>query len=303
MKQKSLLFALLFASASCFAQPKAGNMQKLVQGDAGFMCPTWSPDSKKVAITGDNFKGIWIAEINGSGLAQITAEAGAGYKMAWNATGEKILARTNIYRNQRVFHELKTFDIKTKKAETLVPESRGLSVASWRTAEKIMLHKGKRPVALSKKGAMENAELSVYETMVADPFHALLQIPELKELADKPVINPVMSPDKTKVAFQIPGKGVYTCDSNGSNVNYLGKGAYPSWTPDNKYVIVAKVTDNGATFTSSELLAVDATTAESTVFFRNSNMIPMTPAVSPDGKKLAFENCVDGCIYTIDIIY
>lgn len=92
MKQKSLLFALLFASASCFAQPKAGNMQKLVQGDAGFMCPTWSPDSKKVAITGDNFKGIWIAEINGSGLAQITAEAGAGYKMAWNATGEKILA-------------------------------------------------------------------------------------------------------------------------------------------------------------------------------------------------------------------
>lgn len=302
MRKKIILLAFLFTSAGCFAQPKAGIPQKLVQGDEGFMCPAWSPDSKTLAFTGDNYRGIWVAKVDGSELTKITDDAGAGYKMAWNGNGEEILSRTNVYRNQKTYHAIKTFNVKTCEERTLVPETRDLGIATWRSTDAIAVQKGRQGIAV-KRGKAGNSTLSVYETMVSDPFHALLQIPELKEWADKPVINPALSTDKNMVAFQIPGKGVYICDINGANVKYLGKGSCPTWTSGNKYVIVARVRDNGETFTSSELYAINTKTAETTVFFNDNAMLPMTPAVSPDGKKLAFENCNDGCIYTIDITY
>lgn len=55
------------------------------------MCPVWSPDSRKIAVTGDNFKGIWVAEIDGSRLIQLCKDDGAGYKMAWNEDAPKFL--------------------------------------------------------------------------------------------------------------------------------------------------------------------------------------------------------------------
>ncbi len=302
MRKKTLLVALLFASIGCFAQPKAGALQKVLESERGFMCPVWSPDSRKIAVTGDNFKGIWVAEIDGSRLIQLCKDDGAGYKMAWNEDGSQILARTNVYKENRIFHELKAFDTHTLKAETLMPATRGLSVATWRSTEKIALNKESKGFSLSRKGNLEKTALSIFEKMVADPFNAIQQIASLKHL-QKPIINPALSPDKTKVAFQIVGEGIYSCDIDGSNAKFLGKGAYPTWTPDNKYVIAAKISDNGEIFTASTLLAINVETAAQTVFFNDSKMIPMTPAVSPDGKRVAFENTVDGSIYTIEIIY
>ena len=34
-----------------------------------------------------------------------------------------------------------------------------------------------------------------------------------------------------------------------------------------------------------------------------SDIIPLTPAVSPDGKKVAFENAADAAIYVISLKY
>ena len=35
----------------------------------------------------------------------------------------------------------------------------------------------------------------------------------------------------------------------------------------------------------------------------DSNVIPVTLAVSPDGSQVAFDNDRDGCIYVIDLTY
>ena len=35
----------------------------------------------------------------------------------------------------------------------------------------------------------------------------------------------------------------------------------------------------------------------------NTNLIPLTPSVSPDGKKVAFENAIDASIYVINLKY
>lgn len=302
MRKISLLLASTLIAAGCLAQPKLGVPQKIAGGDTGFMNPSWSPDGKKIAMTGDNYSGIWVANADGTALTKLTADAGAGYKMAWSDDGSSILSRTNVYKDNKTYHELKVFEVRTMTAQTLVEATRNLGAPVWRDAAAAITKDGQ--AAIAKKGGIEPASLSVYETMVTDPFHALAKLPGMEEFAGKPVINPALSPDKTKIAFQIPGKGVFVCDAaDGGNSRRIGRGSYPAWTPGNKYVIVAKVTDNGETFTASELVAIDTDTTATTTIFSDSAMIPLTPAVSPDGKKLLVENCADGGIYMMDITY
>ena len=111
-----------------------------------------------------------------------------------------------------------------------------------------------------------------------------------------------MSHDGKQVAFQVPGKGIFTCNSDGSGVAYLCKGSHPAWLPDNS-LIYTVVTDNGESFTGSDIYAVDVATGKAVLLTANTDMIPLTPAVTRDGKRVAFENAKDACIYEITLKY
>ena len=111
-----------------------------------------------------------------------------------------------------------------------------------------------------------------------------------------------MSHDGKQVAFQVPGKGIFTCNSDGSGVTYLCKGSHPAWLPDNS-LIYTVVTDNGESFTGSDIYAVDVATGKAVLLTANTDMIPLTPAVTRDGKRVAFENAKDACIYEITLKY
>ena len=289
--KRNFVFAitLCLCGASLFAQPRsASEPQKLIEFTSGLMAPVWSPDGTKIAVTTDNYTGIMVANADGSNLKCITNESGAGYKMKWSHDGTQILGRTNIVENNRVLHEVKAWNVISGKAELIVPKSRNLAgTPTWKS--------------VNVKPTLE--ALGMYELMVNEPAKATTQIAALKQFKGKIVINPSLSHDGKKVAFQIPGQGMWACNNDGSELKSLGKGSNPQWLPDNESIIYTVVTDDGSNFTSSDIYSMNINNGKKHLLTGNTVLIPLTPTVSPDGKKVAFENAIDASIYVINLKY
>lgn len=307
MKQKFILgLSLCLMGGSAFAQPRgASEPQLLIKSSVGLMAPVWSPAGDKIAVTTDNYTGILVANADGTDLVSVTDAAGAGYKMLWSADGKQILGRTNVVENARVLHEVKVWNVENGKATTLVAKTRDLKgTPTWNSASNIIVADRAGVKTINAKTlSVTSGNANVYELMVNDPVGAASQISSLKAYSDKIIINPALSPNGQKVAFQIPGNGLYVCDANGGNLKSLGKGAHASWLPDNENVIVARIQDDGQNFTASDLYSVNTTTGKAVLLTGNTDMIPLTPAVSPDGQKVAFENAADASIYVINLKY
>lgn len=277
-----LAVALMAISGVAGAQVQSdGAPVKLLSTPGGLMAPVWSPDGSKIAVTTDNYTGILVANADGTALRQLTREAGTGYNMTWTEDGAAIISRNNIVENGRVFHEIKSFDVKLGTSKVLMAKSRDAV----------------SPRLKARKGAAAD----IYSAMLARPTKAAKEIKALNQFAGKTVINPALSPDGSKIAFQIPGKGMWLINADGSGLRSLGKGSHASWLPDSKTLVYTVVEDNGERFTASELKSVDTASGKTSVITRRADMIPMTPSVSPDGRKVAFENAADAAIYVVNL--
>jgi Tol biopolymer transport system component len=127
-------------------------------------------------------------------------------------------------------------------------------------------------------------------------------VPEFDEFNNDFVYNAVLSPQGNQIVFQVSnGKGMYVCNVDGSGLRNLGQGERASWTPDGKYVIVMLTADDGEVVTQGELLSIHVTSGARTTLLSSDKYIALSPAVSPDGKKVAFEEYASGAIYVMDI--
>ncbi len=290
MKRNFVLAVTLCLCGAClWAQPRsASEPQKLIEHSVGLMAPVWSPDGSQIAVTTDNYTGILVANADGTDLKTITNESGAGYKMKWSSDGKQILGKTNIIENNRVLHEVKAWNVETCESEVFIKKSRDIEgTPTWKS--------------IRMTPTLTNS--NVYEIMVNNPAKATSQIESLKDYAGRMIINPSISPDGNKVAFQIPGHGMWICNSDGSNLRSLGKGSNPQWLADNESLIYTVVTDDGTNFTASDIYSININSETKYLLTGNTTLIPLTPSVSPDGKKVVFENAIDASIYIINLKY
>lgn len=266
------------AAAPAFAQVRAASEPvKLLESPVGLMAPVWSPDGSKIAVTTDNYAGILVAEADGSNLRALTSDAGAGYKMSWSADSRAIIGSAKIADGARTYRELRSYDLGSRAAATVAARSRGAA----------------EPASLNASG--------IYGAMVSDPAGATKTVAALSQFAGKTVINPALSPDGAVIAFQIPGKGMWTINADGSDLRSIGNGSHPAWMPDSRTLVYTIVSDNGNEFTGSSLMSMDLATGRRAVVYNVPGFIPVTPSVAPDGSKVAFENAADASIYVMNL--
>ncbi len=278
--KKHYIFVLALAalaSAPAFGQARAvSEPVKLLESPLGLMAPVWSPDGSKIAVTTDNYTGILVANSDGSEFRMLTGDAGTGYKMMWSADSRSISARAKLTENGLIMQEMRTYALNGRTS---------VAAAKARTSAE--------PASLTATG--------IYSAMVTNPAKATSVIPALSQFDGRTVINPALSPDGSVIAFQIPGKGMWAINADGSGLRSLGTGSHPAWLPDNRTIVYTVVEDNGSVFTASTLMSLDIATGARAAVLASRSIIPMTPAVSPDGSKVAFENAADAAIYTINI--
>ena len=278
MKKSLLLFsAIMLSAGSLMAQSKAnGEPRLLIKSAQSLMAPVWSPDGSKIAVTGDNFIGIWVANADGSNLNQVSEALGAGYKMNWQ-DAQTIVSTPYTVENGLRMVRIENVNVETAEISEVAPAQRGF-----------------RPSKVMKN-------VNLLRIMCDQPAEATRLIPSLEQYAGKMVLNPALSPDGKKIAFQIVSYGLFVCDVDGANLKSFGKGAYPSWAPNSRDLMFARIQDNGERFTASDLFSVNTETGGEENLTPNSDVIPITLSVSPDGSKVAFDNDVDGNIYVVDL--
>lgn len=278
MKKSLLLFsAIMLSAGSLMAQSKAnGEPRLLIKSAQSLMAPVWSPDGSKIAVTGDNFIGIWVANADGSNLNQVSEALGAGYKMNWQ-DAQTIVSTPYTMENGLRMVRIENVNVETAEISEVAPAQRGF-----------------RPSKVMKN-------VNLLRIMCDQPAEATRLIPSLEQYAGKMVLNPALSPDGKKIAFQIVSYGLFVCDVDGANLKSFGKGAYPSWAPNSTDLMFARIQDNGERFTASDLFSVNTETGVEENLTPNSDVIPITLSVSPDGSKVAFDNDVDGNIYVVDL--
>ena len=308
MKKNFLLALALCACGglALSAQPRSASQPKLlIKSESGLMAPLWSPTGDRIAVTTNNYTGILVADADGKALTSVTNLSGAGYKMQWSADGSRIMGRTNITENNRVFHEVKVWNISDGSEQTVVAKTRALNGTPVWDNENVIVSEqsGSKAVNIRTKSVKPAASLNVYTIMMNDPTNAAKRIAGLKQFEGKMVINPALSADGSMVAFQIPGKGIYSCTVAGENVRFITKGSHPAWLPDGKTIVYTDVKDDGNRFTESYIMAVNTATMASVQLAGGTDIIPLTPSVSPDGMKVAFENAADAAIYVITLKY
>lgn len=280
MKRKLIIAAAaLLSCGSLLAQPTSwSEPQLLIKAEQGLMAPTWSPDGSQIAVTGDNFVGIWVAQANGADLRQISQAPGAGYQMRWESNQE-ILSTPYSIENQKRMTRIERVNAATGKIQEVAPASRNL----------------KRSTVLGATNALQ--------IMLDEPQNATTKIDGLSDYAGNWVINPALSPDGTKIAFQIVTKGLFVCNADGTGLVSLGKGSHATWLPDSHNLMMTLIADDGHRFIGSDIYCVNIDNGNVINITPNSDVIPVTIAVSPDGTKLAFDNDTDGAIYIINLNY
>lgn len=280
MKRKLIIaVALVLPGMSAMAQPMSwSEPQPFIKSEHSLMAPVWSPDGSQIAVTGDNFIGIWVADANGNNLRQVSESAGAGYKMLWNSNQEITSTPYTVVDGKRMTR-IEQVNVSTASVKQVAPAMRNL-----------------------KRSAVEGAS-SIYQIMLDEPQNATSMIAGLSDYAGKWVINPVLSPDGSRIAFQIVTKGLFVCNADGSGLIELGKGSHASWLPDSRNLMMTCIVDDGHRFTSSDIYCVNVDKRSAVNITPTSDVIPVTIAVSPDGRRVAFDNDTDGAIYIINLNY
>lgn len=280
--KKQLLFATAMLLGSALAAMAsgltAGTPHRVAQSAEGLMAPVWSPDGTQIAATGPGYTGIYVFKADGSDGSMITEAVGAGYKMAWSADGREVIGRTNVRDGVLVLHETKAWDVATGDVRTI--QSRRRTNSNPLT--------GTTGVALLTNMTENAAEVTS-------------AVPALADYAGSTVINPALSPDGSMIAFQIVANGMFVINADGTNLRSLGQGSNPAWMPDNNTIVYTVVRDNGNEYTGSTIMTVSLNDGTKQVLMDNDKYIPVRPAITKDGSRLAFENVADQSIYVVTL--
>ena len=285
---------------------------KLTEEKEGFICPVFSPDGQCIAMTKDNWAGICRMNSDGTGLEELTADRGAGYRFAWSPDGRHIACRVEKMMDGKRYFAIKVVDVNDQTVRQITGFRRSLGTPRWISRDGTIVFQTDRDGALEQVPA---ADLMPSETQ-KEPVSLVattskdLQIwvsqPDGSERTlvsdpDQRCFDAILSPDGCRVCYSVlaGGGSMAVAHTDGSHRTNLGYGGNPCWSPDGENLVYDITLDDGMVITGSDLYLIRADGSGKTQLTDTPELIERWPNWSPDGTKIAFS--AGGAIYVMTI--
>jgi Tol biopolymer transport system component len=313
---RKLLLLIIVCSANVLAQEGGvrvlGEPYKIADGvDEYYMNVRWSPDGTRLAFTGMQYHGLYLMNLDDGSIERISDEMAAGFGFQWSSDSKFIASRVSRYEGVRRHNAIKIFDIDSRTERSLteyLPYNTGIPqwvdgdekiavdgtgslklLETGITASPLRKQNSVNLAVLSRNGVLSIADIRTNSINKIDPFPG------------ETYLNAVISPDGSKITFEVLGGNLYVINTDGTNLVDLGKGNRPQWAPDGEYIVYMIADDDGHRITSSDITAIRTDGTWKTVLTERFDPIAMNPSWSPDGGRIAFDVIDEGAIYVMEI--
>lgn len=301
---------LLVLPVSLTAQIR--EVEKVAGGTGQFyMNPQWSPDGQFIAMSGNGYNSIHILDVVTGEIKQLTDIPMSGYGLSWSPDSEHILFRMTREVNRIREHAPAIADVNTTAEPVVLGEftHRMPALPAWGgDASKIFMSDG-RTINNVESGVVLNAS-----KVAADrPKAALLNqgsalilidgvnVHSMIPIADAEYINADLSPDGTRIVFEVLGGGMHILEVGTGQLTDLGVGNRPIWSPKGDRIAFMVAKDDGYNYVSSDIYLVNADGTGRRDLTTTTSLMEMNPTWSPDGTRIAFDVHATGDIYIITI--
>jgi len=301
----TLIISFLIMTVEAQVKP-----EKLIGNpDKEYMAPVWSPDGSMIAFTGANYKGIWIINIKDKGVKQISNEIAAGFGFKWADNSQAILTRVAKYEGIRRYNAVKTLDVLTGKSNlltdyrTMMP---GLPAFAPGDEKVFMYGRNKLEIFNSQiepklsKASISSKIVYLRNDKIAVEDLITNQLKIFEPVRNGRVLNLRVSPDNSKMVFEIYGGNMYVMNIDGTGLIDLGKGYRPKWSPNSKQIVYMITEDDGHQILSSDIYTIKIDGTDKTNITNTDDILELNPDWSPDGKKIAFDIPSEGAIFIMN---
>lgn len=303
MKKPLLCIALAAAAVAGHAQVvEVQSIEQIpVKGELMVDIPQISPDGSFVVVSNHTSSSLDRIDLATSAVTPLT-DNGTALHLQFSPDGSTVVYRKAETRpDHRRFYTLETSEVAGGYTRTLAAPSRRSTPFSV-SASGMLAFKADGKLSVRRIGRITDPVATV--APVVGIYHGHLEVtyPDgttryLDPQGKGSYLWPTLSPDCTKIAYYLSGRGCYVCNVDGSDSRALGYIHAPRWI-DNATLVGQQDYDDGSQLISSAIVAADL----------NGNIQTLTPAdiygfnpsASADGKKIAFST-VDGKLYVITL--
>lgn len=270
----------------------------LAAGSEEFNMPKISPDGKMVAFGGANNNGIFMINYFGGEIKKLSNYAAAGWNMKWNENSDAIITRVNLWAQ----------DFKTKKSAIMLFDLEGkeqnisgsldeVGMPFWSLdgnsvwwEEGVSNFKSFNLKSSGDQSAKVNNSKNIIEMENG--------IPAILKPVEGEYLFVEWTPDNSKAAISVAGKGIFVYDTKTKTTYDFGIGEYPSWINNDQLVFMV-VKDDGHEIKDSDIYCYNYDgkfLADLTYGFDQPALYPWA---SRD-QKIVFQS-TDGKIYKMQI--
>ena len=283
--QFCLFVSFLISGSEALAQ------KVLLKGEnRAYIAPEISPDGLYVAITSKEYTGLWTMRIDGYNLRQFSSVRGAGKIKRWSPDSKWILYRENNNGRQ----ELKIGETYTRNISSITISVKKFEDVRWIDSDKLYLRSNGKVTYIRSGLNVQNSKKN-HTVVYTDSEKIYLESPDKKspDLVD-PVLgvrylDTVLSPDGSKIAFQIVGGNLQVYELNNFQLHDLGEGSAPRWSPNGKKIVYQLTTYDGQRVISSDIYLINFNGTAKLQLTDTQYVHEMRPTFYPKGNRIIYD--------------
>lgn len=295
MRTKLLIIAAACSLAATAQQVEITSRQQLLKGTESDICnPVLSADGSQLLFTHSNYRGLKLYDFADGVATTVSTDDMAGFEPKFARDGKSVYFMSQTSENQRVYREVKRYDIAGNASMAVTEKMRGMKAPVAVEGGFATVSDGGLRLKANRKGG----------TYVYSDGAVLVVVRNGKETRLQPVATEhtymweSLSPDGQKILFYAGGKGAYVCDLDGNVLASLGRYVAPRWAGNN-YVVAENSTSDGHQYESSQILLIKADGSFQQALTKPETMT-MNPSASADGTRIAY-NTIDGRLFVMTI--